>query len=397
SLLVMVNCVGFAVRRQLRDLALLRTVAATPRQIRMLVRREVLAVVALVTPVGWVLGWGGAHVLLPALQDHGYAAEAIDVPVTPVPLAAALGAVGLVGVGAAAIAARRATRGTPASALADTAAEPRRVDGVRRALGGVAGVGVAVLTLVNLARGGADAAEGAFPVLLAGLLAVAALGPLAAGRVAGVLGAVPRRVAPRIGWLADAHLQGHVRRLTVAVVPLAVLGGLAVNFLLIPPTLARAGVGAGADASAGFADADENWLRLVELGMFGLIAGVAVVNTLVALTVDRRSELRLLQLLGATDRELRRMLAVESALVVAVGLVLAVAAGGLSLVTFSHGVTGSPVPSVPMVRLLAIVTAAAALAVPAVLVPAHRMLSSPFTASPSSSPSRPAIPTGAPS
>jgi putative ABC transport system permease protein len=96
---------------------------------------------------------------------------------------------------------------------------------------------------------------------------------------------------------------------------------------------------------------------------------VAVVNTLVALTVDRRSELGLLKLLGATDRELLRMLAVEAGLIVAVGLVLGAAAGGVSLVTFSQGVTGSPLPSVPMVRCVAIAGATAVLAVPSVLVP----------------------------
>jgi putative ABC transport system permease protein len=371
SLLVMVNCVGYAVRRQLRDLALLRTIGATPRQVRGLVRREVLAVVAVVSPLGWVLGWIGAHVLLPALKRHGYAAAAIEIPSPILPMLLATVATGVIAVAGSAVAVRRATRRSPAEALADTAAEPRRVDGLRRVLGGLALVAVAVLTVVNLARSGADAAEGSFPVLLAALLALAVLGPLAAGRVARVLGAPPRWFSSQVGWLADANLQGHVRRLASAVVPLALLVALAVNFLLIPPTLARVG---GADAkavgaSSGFADPNENWLRLVELTMFALIAGVAVVNTLVALTVDRRGELGLLKLLGATDRELLRMLAVEAGLIVAVGLVLGAAAGGVSLVTFSQGVTGSPLPSVPMVRCVAIAGATAVLAVPSVLVP----------------------------
>jgi putative ABC transport system permease protein len=92
------------------------------------------------------------------------------------------------------------------------------------------------------------------------------------------------------------------------------------------------------------------------------------VNTLVALTADRQHELGLLKLLGATDRELMRMLSVETALVVTVGLVLGAAAGGISLVTFSNGVTGSPVPSLPRVRCLAIAVAAAVLAAPSILV-----------------------------
>lgn len=372
SLLVMVNCVGFAVRRQLRELALLRTIAATPRQVRALVRREALAVVALVAPLGWALGTVGAHVLLPALKRHGYAAEAIEIGSPVVPMLIATAATGVIAMGAGTVGARRAIHRSPAEALAGTASEPRNVDGLRRALGGVAVAAVGALTLVNLARGGADAAEGAFPVLLAALAALAVLGPLAAGRVAGALGALPRVLSPRVGWLADANLQGHVRRLASAVVPLALLVALAANFLLIPPTLARGTAGARAQevaVSSGFTDPDENWLRLVELGMFGLIATVAVVNTLVALTVDRRHELGLLKLLGATDRELMRMLALEAGLIVAVGLVLGAAAGAVSLVTFSNGLTGSPIPSLPMVHSLAIVATAAVLAVPSVLVP----------------------------
>jgi putative ABC transport system permease protein len=371
SLLVMVNAVGFAVRRQLHDLALLRTIAATPRQVRKLVRRETVAVVATVAPLGWALGLLGAHLLLPALKRHGIAAEAIEVPITPLPLVIATVATSVIAVGASVVAARRATRRSPAEALADTASEPRRVDGLRRVLGGLALVAVGVLVVVNVVRGGADAAEGSFPVLLAALAALAVLGPLAAGPVAGALGVPLRALSPRIGWLADASVHGQVRRLASAVVPLALLVALAVNFLLIPPTLERGAASAHAGAvaaSSGFTDPDENWLRLVELSMFALITSVAVVNTLVALVIDRRRELQLLQMLGATDRQLLRMLAVESGLVLVAGLVLGAAAGSVSLVTFSQGVTGTPLPSVPMARCAAIVGAAAALTVPSILV-----------------------------
>jgi putative ABC transport system permease protein len=378
SLLVMVNSVGFVVRRQLGELALLRTIAATPRQVRVLVRREALAVVGLVAPLGWVLGSVGAHVLLPALKRHGYAAEAIELGSPVVPLLIATAGTGVIAVGAAAIGVRRATRGTPSEALTDTASEPREIGRVRQTIGWLAIGSVGVFTLINLGRGGAEAAEGAFPVLLSALLALGVLGPIAAGGVARVLGSGPRALSARVGWMADANLQGHVRRLASAVVPLALLVALSVNFLLIPSTLARGTSGPEADAvatSSGFADPDENWLRLVELGMFGLIAAVAVVNTLVALTVDRRHELGLLKLLGATDRELLRMLAVEAGLITAVGVVLGAAAGGISLVTFSQGVTDSPLPSVPMVRCLAIVAATAALVAPSVLIAGRATLS----------------------
>ncbi|MFE4520024.1 ABC transporter permease, partial [Kitasatospora sp. NPDC056783] len=43
ALFVVVNALGFTLRPQHRDLALLRTVAATPRQVRRVVRAQVVA------------------------------------------------------------------------------------------------------------------------------------------------------------------------------------------------------------------------------------------------------------------------------------------------------------------------------------------------------------------
>lgn len=63
SLFVMVSCIGFAVRQQLRDLALLRTIAATPRQVHRLVRWEALVIVVAVAP--GLDGWVGGGPLVP--------------------------------------------------------------------------------------------------------------------------------------------------------------------------------------------------------------------------------------------------------------------------------------------------------------------------------------------
>lgn len=53
ALFVVVNALGFTLRQQHRDLALLRTVAATPRQVRRLVRAQVAVTVLLAAVPGW--------------------------------------------------------------------------------------------------------------------------------------------------------------------------------------------------------------------------------------------------------------------------------------------------------------------------------------------------------
>jgi putative ABC transport system permease protein len=378
SLLVMVNCVGFAVRHQLRDLALLRTIAATPRQVHRLVRWEALVVVATVAPAGWLAGNVGARWFLDALVRHGYSAPDVVVPggLLPVLTAAiSLVATGLIAVVASALGVRRITRLSPAAALGDSATERRGIGWIRSVVGLLAIADAAALIGVNVAAGGTDAVDGAFLALLVLMAAVGLLGPVAARMVAALLGVVPRRLWPRIGWLADANVRGHARRLASAVVPIALLVALAGNFLFVGPTIEHA---AHPDASSeldGFSDPNENWLRLVELGMFVLLAAVAVVNTLVALTAERRRELRLLGLLGATADDLWRMLVVETGLIVLVGLVLGGSVAAVTLSTFSLGATGSPLPSVPMASVAAIVGATVALAAPSILVTGRWALS----------------------
>jgi putative ABC transport system permease protein len=374
SLLVMLNCVGLAVRQQLRDLALLRTIAATPRQVHRLVRWEVLLIVAAVAPFGWLAGTVGAGWFLDALQRHGYAAPGVHIPGSVLPHLVALIAAGAIAAAASALGVHRITRLSPAAALGDSAAERGRISWLRALLGCLALADAGALIGVNAAEGGTDAVDGAFLALLMLMVGVGLLGPVIARLVAWLLGAVPRRAWPRIGWLADANMRGYARRLSSAVIPVALLVGLACNFLFVGPTMRNAAHPNPSSELSGFSDPDENWLRLVELAMFVLLAAVAVVNTLVAVTAERRRELRLLGLLGATRDDLWRMLVVETGLIALVGLVLGSAVGAVTLVTFSLGATGSPVPSLPAAPYAAIVAGTVALAAPSVLLTGRRAL-----------------------
>ncbi|WP_107094524.1 FtsX-like permease family protein [Streptomyces sp. XY431] len=367
---VVVNALGFALRQQHRELALLRTVAATPRQTRRLVRGEVLVTTLLVAVPGWALGAVAARWFLAALQRRGMASSAVRVPGTPVPMLVALGVVLLVGLAASAVAARRISRIAPAAALTASSTEHARTGALRLLAGTGALVGGVLLLRLSATRPADQVDKAGQAALLASLVllvAVALAGPFAARVLAAVLGGPLRVLAPGAGWLADANLRGYARRLSSAVVPVALLVGLSGTMSIMTFTAGRATAAAGGSASS-VTSATDIWLRQAELGMLVCFATVSVVNTLVAVTADRRREFALLRLVGATRPQLLRMLSAEAALTTAVGVLLGAAVAGAAASAFSAAVTGSAVPPVPVGTCGWIVAGAAALVLPGILV-----------------------------
>lgn len=246
---VVVNALGFALRQQHRELALLRTVAATPRQTRRLVRGEVLITTLLVTVPGWALGAVAARWFLAALQRRAMASPAVRVPGTPVPMLVALAVVLLVGLAASAVAARRISRIAPAAALTASSTEHARTGALRLLAGAGALVGGVLLLRLSASRPADQVDKAGQAALLASLVllvAVALVGPFAARVLAAVLGGPLRVLAPGAGWLADANLRGYARRLSSAVVPVALLVGLSGTMSIMTFTAGRAAAAAGA-------------------------------------------------------------------------------------------------------------------------------------------------------
>ncbi|MFE6051250.1 FtsX-like permease family protein [Kitasatospora sp. NPDC056446] len=368
ALFVVANALGFTLRQQHRDLALLRTVAATPRQVRRVVRAQVLATVLSAAVPGWAVGLLAARAFLDALQRRGMAAPGLHIPGSPVPMLVALGVALLVGLAATAASARRITRPAPAVALTEGAGGPRGT-GLLRSAAGVAVLAGGVLLLRLAATRPTGELDKAGQASLLGslvlLIAVALLGPLAARVPAVVLGAPVRALVPRAGWLADANLRGYAARLSSAVVPVALLVGLSGTMLIMTSTADQVARATGAVTSV--TKATDVWLRQAELGLLVCFAAVSTVNTLVALTADRRREFALLRLVGATRGQLLRMLSVEAALVAAVGVLLGAGVAAAASGAFSWAVRGSVVPVVPGSGCAWLVLGAVVLTVPGIV------------------------------
>lgn len=110
------------------------------------------------------------------------------------------------------------------------------------------------------------------------------------------------------------------------------------------------------------------------LSLIGLLAGVALVNTLVMATLQGRDELVLLRRVGATVRQLLAMTAWEVVEVTLLGVLLGAGAAASAIVAISKALTGSWMPYItwePVALILGIVVALTGLAV---LAPTARML-----------------------
>ncbi|HEY7075786.1 MAG TPA: ABC transporter permease [Solirubrobacteraceae bacterium] len=130
-------------------------------------------------------------------------------------------------------------------------------------------------------------------------------------------------------------------------------------------------------ALTGADDADRElnrWLGPLFVAMIFAFTSIAVLNTLIMIALRRGRELGLLQLVGATRRQVRSMARWEAGLIIAIGLGLGLAIAATALLPLSHALTGSLRPYVPAAPLAAILGTSALLALVALAVPTRRAL-----------------------
>ncbi|MFD7125799.1 MULTISPECIES: ABC transporter permease [Streptomyces] len=247
ALLVIASTLSQAIHQRSGELALLRAVGASPRQLRSAIGREA----GRVSAVAALLGGIGAVPLGLAMRSL-LTTEPLPLPVPWwLPPASALAGgllVALLARPVAMLAARSITRLRPAAALgaatADEPSEPgrfRTVAGVVLAFAGISSAGVAT-TQSGQAAGAA--ASGAAMSLV---IAVALLGPRISRIALGVLGRPLRGLGGVSGFLAERAASAHTRRLATAFTPIVLVVAFVCVQLASGPTMERA---AGQQASA---------------------------------------------------------------------------------------------------------------------------------------------------
>lgn len=228
ALFVIAGTIAFAARQRLRELALLRTLGATPRQVRRLLGLEAWAVgltAALAgAPLGlWLAGWLGEQFV-----DTGAVPASLEVHGGALPLLIAVGAGLVVARLAAFFAGRRAARIAPAEAMRESAAAPAGGGPVRLALGMILVAGAVAVLVFTPMRGGIGVGMGfiACALLICG---AAALGPWLVRMVCTVLAGL---LPGTSGRLAAANTRAFPLRAAGAALPLALMFALNATMLL---------------------------------------------------------------------------------------------------------------------------------------------------------------------
>jgi putative ABC transport system permease protein len=243
AILVVVGTFALSIQQRYREIALLRAVAATPRQIRKMIGGEALVVGAVAGVLGSAAGVGLGFWLRTRFVAFGAMPATLDLVLSPFPLfAAALTAV-LAAWVAARVSARRTARIKPVEALGDAALQPPRL-GLVRILAGLASLGGAIaLTMVLTALTTEPAST---PVTLLTVVvwsaAVALLGPVIARVAVAVLG-VPLRLFRVGGHLAAANLRAGSRRLAGVITPISLMVAMACAILFVQATMGHAATG----------------------------------------------------------------------------------------------------------------------------------------------------------
>lgn len=240
ALLVVASTFAGALRPRSREFALLRAVGATTAQVRSSITAEVLLVFLVAAPLGAVPGLLLAPRLTGVLQAGGVVPEGFAMTLSPWPVVATLVLLVPTALVAARVAARESARLSPATALQRAAVERSGLSRGRRLAAGVlAGAGLAAaavpFALPGL-LGSAAATTSAFLLVTAAALA----GPVLVGGAARRGLALGGRGA--VTTLALANARGFSRRLTGAIVPLA---------LLLALGTVQSGVNAGLVEAAG--------------------------------------------------------------------------------------------------------------------------------------------------
>jgi putative ABC transport system permease protein len=124
-----------------------------------------------------------------------------------------------------------------------------------------------------------------------------------------------------------------------------------------------------ANAQSAREAAQNSFANNLILGVLGLLSAVALVNTLVVTTVERRRVLRLLGRVGATRGQVAAVFGWQAVFVAVTGLVAGAAAGAVTMLTVTRAVTGSWTPFIPLTSAAGLVGVVAALTAGAVMIP----------------------------
>jgi putative ABC transport system permease protein len=118
----------------------------------------------------------------------------------------------------------------------------------------------------------------------------------------------------------------------------------------------------------------DSWVNYLMIGVLLAFIAVAAVNSLVMATGERSRELALLRLVGATPRQVTRMIRGETLAVIGFGVLLGLTIAAATLVPFSLAIAETAIPYLPWQVVAGVLTGATVLGLGASELPARNAL-----------------------
>ncbi|QRP46234.1 ABC transporter permease [Amycolatopsis sp. FDAARGOS 1241] len=237
ALFVVASTLALATQQRRRELALLRAIGTTPRQLRRMVLGEAVTIGLLAMAAAVALGPMLGRRLFGRLTNAGVVPEVVRFHQGWLPMTVAAGVTVLAVLVAALVAARRVSRIRPTEALAEASVERRWLTPVRFVLAALCFGGGTALGIVTLAvMTGPVAASTAGPAVLLWAIGVAAISPGVTKLVAALLHGPVRVFGGVTGWLAVANTRATATRVSGAVTPIVLAVGIATGNIYLQTT-----------------------------------------------------------------------------------------------------------------------------------------------------------------
>ncbi|MFF3484073.1 FtsX-like permease family protein [Streptomyces sp. NPDC002701] len=237
---VMASALAVSIGGQRRDLALMRAVGATPRQIRRLAATQATLVAAVAAVPGVGLGYLLAGQFRRMLVDREVIPEALPLTYSPLPALAAVLLLGLAVQASARGAAWRTSRRPATEAVAESRSEPRTPSRLRARAGLLLIVAATTLSAVPLLN---RTVLGAAATSMAGIIGAIGLALAGPALVRGIGDAAARRLRPGVSaptWLAVANIRGYALRISGVVSALAMAVVFVLTYTLAQTTVMSA-------------------------------------------------------------------------------------------------------------------------------------------------------------
>ncbi|WP_208802970.1 ABC transporter permease [Microbispora triticiradicis] len=364
SVFVVASTFAFRVVQRRREFGLLRVAGATPRQVRLIVYGEALAVGVVAAVAGALLGAAVAPALGRVLVTAGFEPASFDVRLTPPPVAGAVTAGIAAGLLGAWSASGRAARVRPLEALRDHAAGGTPMTRLRWITGGTAVAGGLALAVASASAREDSLVNAVLAAAMALIMGLTLLAPVTLPPLVRAFAWPISRTA--VGMLAGRNALAAVRRTAATAAPVL----LTVGFTVLVTGMVRTTAAAYAMGSPAADQAEEDrlvWLfTLLLVGVSAGYSGLAIVNTQVMAASARVREFAVLRLSGATRRQVIGATAAEAVLVTGIGTTLGFAVAVPALLGMRAGLSqkaGAAVPLViPWPAVAAVVTACLVLA-----------------------------------